>query len=131
MNMPEQVCGVDVHRDSLVATIISESSKETRRFVNDLDDINSIIEWLKEHECRRMAMESSGIYWVPLYLALEEANLDVLLANAHQVKGVPGRKTDQAGSEWLAFLLRSGLIKPSYVPEKRVRELRDRTRQVF
>jgi transposase len=128
MNMSERVCGVDVHRDSLVATIISESFKETRRFVNDLDGINSMKEWLNEQGCRRVAMESSGIYWVPLYLALEEANLDALLANAHQVKGVPGRKTDQSDSEWLAFLLRSGLIKPSYVPEKRVRELRDLTR---
>jgi transposase len=128
MNMSERVCGVDVHRDSLVATIISEPSKETRRFVNDVDDINSMKEWLNEHECRRVAMESSGIYWVPLYLALEEASLDALLANAHQVKRVPGRKTDQSDSEWLAFLLRSGLIKPSYVPEKRVRELRDLTR---
>ena len=73
-------------------------------------------------------MESTSIYWVPLYLALEESGFDVVLANAHQVKGVPGRKTDQSDSEWLAHLLMSGLIKPSYVPEKHLRELRELTR---
>lgn len=88
---------MDVHRDSLVATIINEPSKETRRLVNDVDGINSMKEWLNEHECRRVAMESSGIYWVPLYLTLEEASLDALLANAHQVKGVPEQSRYGAG----------------------------------
>jgi len=128
MSMSERVCGVDVHRDLLVATILSESSKETRRFVNDANDINNLKEWLKTHECRRAVMESTSIYWVPLYLALEDAGFDVMLANAHQVKGIPGRKTDQSSSEWLAHLLRGGQVKPSYVPEKRVRELRELTR---
>jgi len=73
-------------------------------------------------------MESTSIYWVPLYLALEEASFEVILANAHQVKGIPGRKTDQSDSEWLAHLLRGGQIKPSYVPEKHLRELRELTR---
>jgi transposase len=73
-------------------------------------------------------MESSGVYWVPLYLALEDAGFNVILANALQVKGIPGRKTDQSDSEWLAHLLESDLIKPSYVPEKQVRELRELTR---
>jgi transposase len=121
-------CGVDVHRDLLVATIISDSSKETKRLVNDTDGINSIKEWLTKHECKRVVMESSGVYWVALYLALEDAGFEVILANALQVKAIPGRKTDQLDSEWLAHLLGSGLIKPSYVPEKQVRELRELTR---
>ena len=121
-------CGVDVHRDLLVATIISDSSKETKRLVNDTDGINNIKEWLTKHECKRIVMESSGVYWVPLYLALEDSGFNVLLANALQVKGIPGPKTDQSDSEWLAHLLGSDLIKPSYVPEKRVRELRELTR---
>jgi transposase len=121
-------CGVDVHRDLLVATILIEASKDTKRFDNSTDGINSIKQWLKEHNCSRVVMESSGIYWVPLYLALEESNFKVTLANALQVKGIPGRKTDQSDSEWLAYLLRSDLVKPSYVPEKRVRELRELTR---
>jgi len=72
-------------------------------------------------------MESTSIHWVPLYLALEESGYEVILANAHQVKGIPGRKTDQSDSEWLAHLLRGGQIKPSYVPEKHLRELRELT----
>jgi transposase len=73
-------------------------------------------------------MESTSVYWVPLYLALEEAGFDPILANAHQVKAIPGRKTDQSSSEWLAHLLRGGQIKPSYVPERRIREVRELTR---
>ena len=126
--MSERFCGVDVHRDSLVATILGDSLKEAKRYVNDSDGINGIKEWLKKHECNRALMESSGIYWVPLYLALEDAGFDVLLANPRQVKAIPGRKTDQSDSEWLASLLRSGLVKPSYVPEKQIRELRELTR---
>ncbi len=104
----EKLCGVDVHRDLLVATILSGEgeSKETRHFVNDSDYIEKLKEWLKERECKRAVMESTGVYWVPLYLALEETGFDVMLANPHQVKGIPGRKTDQSSSEWLAHLLR-------------------------
>jgi len=126
--MFETVCGIDVHRDLLVSTILNSELKETRRFVNDQDDINNLKNWLKTHECKRAVMESTSIYWVPLYLALEEASFDVMLANAHQVKAIPGRKTDQSSSEWLAHLLRGGQIKPSYVPEKRLRDLRELTR---
>jgi transposase len=124
----EKVCGVDIHRDLLVATILCGKSKETKHFENSSDDIEKLKEWLKKQECKRAVMESTSIYWVPLYLALEESDFNPVLANAHQVKGVPGRKTDQSDSEWLAHLLMSGLIKPSYVPEKRLRELRELTR---
>lgn len=124
----EKVCGVDVHRDLLVATILSGEIKETKHFVNDANDIEKLKEWLKTNECKRTVMESTSIYWVPLYLALEEAGFNVMLANAHQVKGIPGRKTDQSDSEWLAYLLRGGQIKPSYVPGKSLRELRELTR---
>jgi transposase len=107
---------------------MGDSLKEAGRFINDADGINGVKEWLKQYGCNRVVMESSGIYWVSLYLALEDAGFDVLLANAWRVKGIPGRKTDQSDSEWLAHLLGSGLVKPSYVPEKRVRELRELTR---
>jgi transposase len=126
----EKVCGIDVHRDLLVATILSgeTEARETRHFVNDPDNIEKLKDWLKERECNRAVMESTSIYWVPLYLALEEAGFNVTLANAHQVKGIPGRQTDQSASHWLAHLLRGGQIKPSYVPEKSLRELRELTR---
>jgi transposase len=126
--LTEKFCGVDVHRDLLVATILSGEIKETRHFSNSASDIDKLREWLKTNECKRAVMESTSIYWVPLYLALEETGYDVVLANAHQVKGIPGRKTDQSDSEWLAYLLRGNQIKPSYVPERRLRELRELTR---
>jgi len=126
--MSDVACGVDVHRDMLVATVVGDSLKETGRFINDVDGINRLKEWLKANECKRVVMESSGVYWASLYLALEDAGFDVSLANPGQVKAIPGRKTDQSDSEWLAHLLRSGLVKRSYVPEKRLRDLRDLSR---
>jgi len=124
----EKVCGVDVHRDLLVATILLDQSKETRHFENNVDNIEKLKEWLKTQGCKRAVMESTSVYWVPLYLALEESGFEPVLANAHHVKAIPGRTTDQSSSEWLAHLLKGGLIKPSYVPEKRLRELRELTR---
>ena len=121
--MDEKFCGVDVHQNLLVATLLYDQTKQTKHFQNDADDIDKIREWLKVNECKRAVMESTSIYWVPLYLAVEAAGFEVILANAHQVKGIPGRKTDQSDSEWLASLLRGGQIKPSYVPEKHLREL--------
>jgi transposase len=73
-------------------------------------------------------MESTGIYWVPIYSALEDAGFQIVLANPRQVKAVPGRKTDQSDSEWLAYLLRAELVKPSYIPERKLRLLRSLTR---
>ncbi len=113
----------------LVATVLTDDkSKETKHFVNDEEGIDTFKGWLKASECNQAVMESTSVYWVPLYLALEESKFEVSLANAHQVKAIPGRKTDQSSSEWLAHLLLGGQIKPSYVPERRVRELRELTR---
>jgi transposase len=128
MRITEKVCGIDVHRDLLVAAVLNEKSKETKHFTNDQDGISNLKNWLKTQECKIAVMESTSIYWVPLYLALEESGFDVILANAHQVKAIPGRKTDQSSSEWLDHLLRGKQIKPSYVPEKQVRDLRELTR---
>jgi len=126
--MLDKACGVDVHRDLLVAAILGEGWTETKTFENSMEGVDALKKWLGVHGCGHVAMESSGVYWVPLYSALEEAGFDVVLANARQVKAIPGRKTDQASSEWLAHLLRGGLIKPSYVPGRRLRELRELTR---
>jgi len=71
-----------------------------------------------------VVMESTGVYWVPLYTALEEAGFHVVLVNAYHAKGTPGRVTDKTSSERLAKLLRSGLVNPSYVPEKKIRDLK-------
>lgn len=125
--MLDKACGVDVHRDTLVTTVLGDGWKETKGFENDVDGIGGLKAWLKGRGCGHMAMESSGVFWIPLYSALEEAGFEAVLANACQVKAIPGRKTDVKDSEWLAQLLRSGLIKPSYVPERRLRELRELT----
>ena len=73
--MVEKFCGVDVHRDLLVATILNDQTKETKHFENDANDIDKIREWLKVNECKRAVMESTSIYWVPLYLALRGSRL--------------------------------------------------------
>jgi len=120
---------VDVHRDSLVADIADDASTEKRaRFENSLEGIENMKIWLRENECEHVVMESTGVYWVPLYTALEEAGFHVVLANAYKVKSTPGRVTDTTSAQWLAQLLRSGFVKPSYVPERRIRDLRELTR---
>ncbi|MBS7270345.1 MAG: IS110 family transposase, partial [Candidatus Freyarchaeota archaeon] len=126
--MLDKACGVDVHKDILVANITDGITVEEARFENSLEGIENIKAWLREHGCKHVVMESTGVYWVPLYLALEESGFQVVLANAYKVKGTPGRITDTTSAEWLAQLLISGFIKPSYVPEGRIRDLRELTR---
>lgn len=91
------------------------------------DTLIKLREWLIEHNCPIVAMESTGIYWRPVHNILEEV-VQVILVNARHVKNVPGRKTDIADSRWLAGLLRYGLVKGSFIPPKHVREWRDITR---
>jgi transposase len=128
--MVEKVCGIDVHKDLLVATILDPQTqhKQTMNFKNSLDSIDQLQTWLKQNQCQTAAMESTSIYWIPLYDALEAAKIQVILANAYQVKAIPGRKTDQKDSEWLAHLQSAGLIRPSYIPPKQLRDLRELTR---
>ncbi|MDR0461158.1 MAG: transposase [Nitrososphaerota archaeon] len=125
--MEQKVCGIDVHRDTLVATILLDQTgqKQTRTFTNNTTEMQELKDWLKTNNCQDITMESTGSYWTTLYTILEDAGLKPVLANAHQVKAIPGRKTDQKDSEWLAHLHKSGLIRPSYVPEKQIRELRE------
>src|SRR5215469_15494790 len=115
--MEQKVCGIDVHRDTLVATILDQSNnKQTQTFQNNTHDMQQLKNWLKQNNCIDIVMESTGSYWATLYITLEDADLKPVLANAHQVKAIPGRKTDQKDSEWLAYLHRSNLIRPSYIP---------------
>ena len=122
------VFGMDVHRDLLVTTVKTEEGEETRYSGVSMEDLNSLMEWLREKKCRKGVMESSGIYWVPTYMVLTDNGFEVTLANAHQVKAIPGRKTDELDSQWLARVFSAGLIKPSYMPEKKIRELMFRWR---
>jgi hypothetical protein len=121
------VCGLDIAKDEVVVTILGDNNKETRKFGVHLDELFELKKWLKNN-CTKTVMVSTGVYWVPIYASLEESDFTVVLANPRQVKAIPGRKTDSKDNEWLAYLLRSELVKPSYVSQANTRSLRSLTR---
>jgi len=124
--------GLDVHKKVVVATILVSDEhgqliKETRSLETMTASLLALSDWLTSYGVTHVAMESTGEYWKPIYNILEE-NFEVLLVNAQHIKAVPGRKTDVKDSEWIADLLRHGLLKASFIPPKGQRELRDLTR---
>lgn len=124
----EKACGIDVHKSFLVATILtSAGAKETKEFDTGLEDLINLRDWIMERHCQRVAVESTGIYWTPLYTCLE-GKIETIIANPRQIKNMPGRKTDYLDSEWIAELCLNGQIKPSFIPSREIRELRDLTR---
>ncbi len=128
----EKCCGIDVHKKTATACIMISNGnriikKEIRTYTTMTCDIEKMRDWFKEEGVAHIAIESTGIYWRPLYNILEE-DFEIILANARHVKNVPGRKTDVKDSEWLCKLLRSGLIEGSFIPPKHIRQLRDLTR---
>lgn len=124
----EKGCGLDVHKETVVACIDGIGiKKEIRTYDTMTNDLLRLKEWLKENGITHVAMESTGIYWKPVFNILEE-DFEVILVNARHIKNVPGRKTDVKDSEWLCKLLRNGLVKGSFIPPKEIRELRDLTR---
>jgi transposase len=125
-------CGLDIHKKTIVACLITpgedeKPQKEIRSFGAMTGDLLKLLDWLMEHQVTHVAMESTGVYWKPLY-NLFEGSFDMLLANARHIKSVPGRKTDVKDCEWIADLLRHGLIRGSFVPDRPQRELRKLTR---
>ena len=123
----ERCCGLDVHKKSVVACVITPEGQELRSFATMTQDLLALADWLREHRVTQVAMESSGVYWKPVYNLLED-EFTVWVVNAHHMKAVPGRKTDVKDAEWIAELLRHGLLKPSYIPARPQRELRELTR---
>lgn len=122
-------CGLDVHKKVVVATIDGEGiKKQTREFGTVTSSLKELRDWLLEHGITHVVMESTGVFWKPVYNVLEPAGLTVWIVNAAHVKYVPGHKTDKQDSAWLCKLLLAGLLKPSYIPAKEQRELRDLTR---
>lgn len=122
-------CGLDVHKKVVVATIDGEGiKKQTREYSTVTSSLKELRDWLLEHKVTHVAMESTGVFWKPVYNILEPAGLTVWIVNAAHVKYVPGHKTDKKDSAWLCKLLLAGLLKPSYIPAKEQRELRDLTR---
>lgn len=124
----EKGAGLDVHQQTVVATIAGAGiTKETRTYGTVTNELIRLRDWLKENGITHVAMESTGVYWKPVFNILEE-DFEVILVNARHIKHVPGRKTDVSDSEWLCKLLRNGLLKGSYIPPPDIRELRDLTR---
>ncbi len=128
----ERCCGVDVHKKMVVACLITPDAagtptKETRTYGTMTADLLEMMDWLVDAGCTHVAMESTGVFWKPLY-NLMEGTLEILVVNAAHMKNVPGRKTDVKDAEWIADLLRLGLLRPSFIPDRPQRELRELTR---
>jgi transposase len=124
----ERGCGLDVHKETVVATIMGKGIKtQTRSFSTFTRSLKSLQNWLSEQGITHVAMESTGVYWKPVYNILGD-HFTVLLVNARHVKNVPGKKTDQKDSQWLAKLLLAGLLKASFIPNNQIRELRSLVR---
>lgn len=127
----ERCCGLDVHQKTVVTCLLvgradEKPRKDIRTFSTMTCGLVQLRDWLKAEGCTTVAMESTGVYWKPVYAVLEEAGrFDIVLGNARQMKNVPGRKTDVKDAEWIAQLARLGLISRSFVPPKPIRELRD------
>jgi transposase len=122
--------GLDVHKDTVVACVrcVSEPAHhETRSFATTTRELLALGEWIASHGCSHVALEATGVYWRPVWHVLE-GQVELVLANAHHIKNVPGRKTDVNDAMWIADLLAHGLIRSSFVPPQPIQELRDLTR---
>lgn len=122
----KRCCGLDVHKKKVVACLIirdgDEVRKEIRTFGTMTSDLMILHDWLLTNRVTHVAMESTGIYWKPIFNLLE-GNFEVLLVNATHLKAVPGKKTDVKDCEWIADLLSHGLLKGSFIPPEPIRDL--------
>jgi transposase len=124
----ERGCGLDVHKENVTATIMGKGIKQqSKEFSTYTRSLISLRDWLLEHKITHVALESTGIYWKPVFNILGEY-FKIILVNARHVKNVPGKKTDQLDSQWLAKLLMAGLLKASFIPNRKIRELKDLVR---
>ncbi len=124
----ERCCGMDVHSDNVVACLmVKRKTPVIRSFGAMTRDLESLRDWLAAEQVTHVAMESTGVYWKPVYNILEDT-VDITLGNAREIKNMPGRKTDPEDSHWIATLLRHGLIRPSFIPPRDIRDLRDLAR---
>jgi transposase len=130
----ERGCGLDVHKRTVVACLITpgpngKPHREIRTFSTLTADLLRLADWLLAAGCTHVAMESTGIFWRPIYNVLEAVGaFELLVVNAQHMKAVPGRKTDTHDADWIATLLRHGLLRGSFIPPRPLRELRDLTR---
>lgn len=121
-------CGLDVHKKSITACAITPKGKEIETFGTMTHELFQLVDWIKSKRCTHVAMESTGVYWKPIYNLLELEEMQPMVVNAAHIKAVPGRKTDVKDAEWIAKLLRHGLLQHSYIPNREQRELRELVR---
>jgi transposase len=130
----ERCAGIDVGRRFIDVCVMigeaqAEPTEQTRRFSTLNEDLERMRQWLKENQVTHAVMESTGSYWRPIHNILDDGAMEVLLANSQHVKNLRGHKTDRNDARWLAHLLRHGMIRPSFIPERETRELRELTRR--
>ena len=125
----ERCCGIDVHKDEIACYLITGQKRFTaRRYGTLTKDLQEMTEWLKSEKCEMVAMESTGSYWKPLYNVFEMGGINAMVVNAQHMKAIPGRKTDKNDARWIAKLLRHGLLKASFIPDREQGEYRELTR---
>jgi transposase len=130
----ERSAGLDVHRSVIVACVLVSAAgervtKEVQSFAATASGLAALVAWLSGFGVTHIGMEGTGVYWMPVYAALEAvAGFTPIVANARHIKAVPGRKTDVIDAEWIARLIRYGLVRASFVPPRPIRHLRDLTR---
>ena len=128
----ERVAGLDVHKDTVVAcvrmVVDGKTTRECRTFATTTEQLVALRAWLEECRCTHVAMEATGVYWMPVFRLLDAGKFKLIVANAAHIKNVPGRKTDMNDAMWIADLLACGLIEASFVPNEEVQELRALTR---
>jgi transposase len=128
----DMCCGLDIHKKSISACVIvtderGKQMSEVQEFGTFTDDLFRLKQWLLDYRCSIVAMESTGVYWRPIHNVLED-HFQIVLVNAHHIKNLPGRKTDISDCQWIAQLLRVGLLRGSFIPAKEIRQWRDLTR---
>ena len=121
----DSCCGIDVHKKLIVACFVHGRKQEIREFGATTRELLELAAWLIDGDCQMVAMESTASYWKPLYNVLEVSEIPVIVVNAKDMKNVPGRKPDVQDAEWIADLLKHGLLKASFIPDKAQRELRE------
>ena len=124
----ERCCGLDVHKKNVVACVLTNEGKRVRTFGTVTRELLRLLDWLQEERITHVAMESTGVYWRPLYNLLEGHGIELMVVNPAHMKAVPGRKTDVKDAEWTADLLRHGLLRGSRIPERPQRELQEAVR---
>jgi len=124
----ERCCGLDVHKKNVVACVRTSEGEQVRSFGTVTRELLRLLEWLQQERVTVLAMESTGSYWKPVYNLLEGQGIELMLVNPAHMKAVPGRKTDVKDAQWIADLLRHGLLTASRIPERPQRELQEAVR---